>query len=177
MWLALHLQVGVDVLRAWLQHIEWQGSCGITLHCPKDAAYQVATQQAYGTLLRAMRFAPPRSADRAREAHVKVILDGWPLTQDVMQELSALPDWACTVHFSECTWSLEHEEYRALARHLPTAYSAWVLPGQPGSALVESIVARLGPQPVRLLLTDYEGEPVKQGEHALLLRGSPAYYL
>ncbi len=146
------------------------GKFNITLPCPQDIS-QNRTQL---SVLRAMRLQPGARWDETAK-YVVVHLKGWVLTHATMSELSGLPVWASWLDFSECEWPLEHTEYRALAQHVPTSYVAWVLPGQPGSALLESIIAGISErraglslERVELMLPEYTGGPQEQGEHVLL---------
>ncbi len=143
----------------------------MTLQCPSDRTAQLATLQAQLAALQAVRF----SNTLRTEKYITLHLSEYALTHDNMCALQGLPQWAGVVVLTDCEWPLAPTEYRALAQHMPTAFMAWMLPGKPGSPLVESITQgieqckeRLGPLPVVLLLPEYKGSPIRVGEHALL---------
>ncbi len=171
-----------EALLARLQYVHWSPVLGldfthelcITLQSPQSSTAQLAALEAQITVLRAMRFESSKYGP-ITEARVVVQLKGYALTNEIVRVLSGLPQWAAWLDLSQCEWPLEHTQYKALAQHVPTAYSGWLLPGLPQSALVQSIIAgiaensaRLGPVPKVLVLPEYEGALIKEGEHVFI---------
>ncbi len=135
-------------------------------------------------LLHVVRHGPKKGRGEPPEHGTTVCLKGWSLTHAVMRELSGLPQWASVLDLSKCAWPLQHAQYRALAQHVPAAFTIWELPGKPGSALLDSIAAGIvdcraqrGPAPIALLLPEYNGGAVKVGEGVRLVRGTAKYML
>ncbi len=146
----------------------------IILHCDVegDTAEQLDALKAQLMILQSMRFS---GVDV--EPGVLVCLKGYTFTHEFIRALAGLPDWAAWLDLSECRFPFEHTaEYRSLAQHVPTAYTGWVLPGQPRVPAVESIMqgiieckARFGPEPVTLVLPKYTGNPLLKRKCVLVV--------
>lgn len=74
-------------------------------------------------VLRAVRLANP-----SMQSQVTLLLT-CPMTQAVMAELSQLPEWGGHIDMRDCSWPLPHEQYSALATHLPLSYTSWHVDG------------------------------------------------
>lgn len=178
-------QVQAEALCARLGYIQWGklysfdlkgvGLLRISLRCPADSDTQLAVVSVQTDLLHALRFAPhfgPPIIDLA----------GWPMREGVMRALSGLPHWPAWLDFSKSKWPLQPTEYKALAQHVPTSYTVWMLPGQPGSPFIQSIIAGVLEAGVKqskiaLVLPEYTGAPVKRGEHVLMVKGGSMHAL
>ncbi len=113
------MQAGVERVRDWLRHVRFSGerTC-FTLYATSTHQPDALRAQCY--VLQAVRF---HSA--AAEHSATVQLHGWDMTRPALAALQGLPQWACSLVFDQCTWPLRYVEYRHMALHVPTSYTAW----------------------------------------------------
>ncbi len=117
--LPVHRQAGVERVRDWLRHVRFSGErTYFTLHAPINHQPDALRAQCY--VLQAVRF-----HSTAAEHSATVQLRGWDMTRPMLAALQGLPQWACRLVFDQCTWPLQHVEYRHMALHVPTSYTAW----------------------------------------------------
>ncbi len=104
----------------------------LTITLRKPQSPDSATAQL--SVLRAMRFA---SADA--EHRVCLTLSGWHMGESTMTVLQqGLPSWACSVHFCDCSWSLEAAQYESMGECVPSSCTVWKL-GNAQPAVVQSV--------------------------------------
>ncbi len=132
----------------------------IPLHCPPHAtqpdsqAHALRTQLSVLCAIQLHIDSHPNLDDEpdSTESYVRVQLEGWAMTQGVMEALQGLPEWASTLDLMFCTWPLEPTQYKSLAQYVPTSCGVWRLHVCPGSALFKSMCEGVNERRARLEL-------------------------
>ncbi len=101
------MQVGVDKVCEWLQHVRLHcsrlhshESTRVRLVCPSNTTEDgmIQTLSAQVRVVQAMR-----RGVGSQGAHVWIVLVGWHITEAVTEVLQELPYWA-SVLYEGCTW-------------------------------------------------------------------------
>ncbi len=144
------MQADVPRIQQWLERVRWAADdehIDITI-CKYDGV-----QHDLATSLSALRNV--QFADAQTERNARLRLFDWPVTQDVLQALRAVPQWAGHIAMS-LQWPSEPAACEALGRSLPVSTRSVELPRAP-SAVIESVCkglaerrAGLGLPPVKV---------------------------
>ncbi len=114
-------QVDVPRLLRWLHHVQWKGHVkSRTLTIRVDCPYEYTDEQAHVLLLTQLSILRAVRLCKEDMPTVHLVLEGWPLTSEVMSALQGLPQWPCALHIKDSQWPLEPDAYRTLAQYIPT---------------------------------------------------------
>ncbi len=117
----MHTQGEVDALKELLTTVQWapkhqKPTVPFKIVCASSPTAPASTLSAQLNILRSVK--PADSVHR-----VRVRLQGFDMTRDVMAALHGLPHWVAILNFSSCTWPLPAGRYRELAHNVPTSYN------------------------------------------------------
>ncbi len=116
----------------WLSCVRWRCE-NPTPHFQINNSPDLQTLQARLAVLRVIQFTTPNHQGNDPTRKVKVTLLSWEMTHETMPLLSALPQWSGILDLSFCTWPIKRaEEYKVLAQHIPTSYTALVMHHEQG---------------------------------------------
>lgn len=96
------------------------------------------------SVLREVRLQRPAGASAGAADSVEVVLSTWQVTEEVISELSGLPEWCGELIPQYCGWPLQPAQYRRLAEVVPTSYHTWRLPPASESPFVPEIAQAVG---------------------------------